>query len=96
MWATWMATCAVGHGLGALVRLPAGHPVFFASLAALLAILVPIWRGRGDLLPWGVAGLVALAVQAAGLGAPWPVLAGALAGAAAGAARDLRRETAAR
>jgi predicted branched-subunit amino acid permease len=96
MWANWMAACALGHSLAALVRLPAGHPVFFASLAALLAILVPIWRGRGDLLPWGVAGLVALAAQAAGLGPPWPVLAGALAGAAAGAARDLRRETAAR
>lgn len=96
MWVFWMAACAIGHGLAALVRLPAGHPVFFASLAALLAILVPIWRGRGDLLPWGVAGLVALAVHGVGLGPPWPVLAGALAGAAAGAARDLRRETAAR
>jgi hypothetical protein len=37
--------------------------------------------------------VVALAVHGGiGLGAPWPVLAGALAGAAAGAAMDARRQ----
>ena len=94
MLANWLVMCAVGHGLGALVRLPAGHPLFFAATATLLALLVPIWRGRrSDLLPWAVAGLVALAAHgAAGLGPPWPVLAGALAGAAVGAALDGRRE----
>ena len=88
MWLNWMVMCGIGHGFGALVRLPPGHPVFFASVAALVAILVPIWRGRSDLLPWGVAAAVSLLVHGAGLGAPWPVLAGALAGAAAGALRD--------
>jgi predicted branched-subunit amino acid permease len=92
MWGNWMVMCGLGHSFGAVLRLPAGHPVFFAGIATLLAILVPIWRGRGDLLPWGVAGAAALAAQGAGLGAPWPVLAGAMAGAAAGAARDLGRE----
>ena len=90
MWVNWMAMCGVGHVFGAAVRLPPGHPVFFASSAALLAILVPIWRGRSDLLPWAVAGVAALLAHGAGLGAPWPVLAGAFAGAAAGAARDRR------
>jgi 4-azaleucine resistance transporter AzlC len=93
MLANWLATCAIGHSLGALVRLPAGHPLFFASTATLLSLLVPIWRGRMDLAPWAVAGLVALAAHGvAGLGPPWPVLAGALAGAATGAALDERRE----
>ncbi len=93
MLANWLATCAVGHSLGALVRLPPGHPLFFASTATLLSLLVPIWRGaRSDLLPWAVAGCVALAAHGAGSGPPWPVLAGALAGAAAGAALDARRE----
>ena len=95
MWGNWMVMCVVGHVFGAAVRLPPGHPVFFASVAALMSILVPIWRGRSDLLPWTVAGAVALAVHGAGLGAPWPVLAGALAGSAAGAARDLRQSPAA-
>jgi 4-azaleucine resistance transporter AzlC len=93
MLANWLLMCAVGHSLGALVRLPAGHPLFFASTATLLSLLVPIWRGaRSDLLPWVAAGLVALAAHGAGLGPPWPVLAGALAGAALGAALDARRE----
>jgi predicted branched-subunit amino acid permease len=90
MWVNWMAMCCIGHVFGAAVRLPPGHPVFFASSAALLAILVPISRGRSDLLPWVVAGAAALLVHGTGLGAPWPVLAGAFAGAAAGAARDRR------
>jgi predicted branched-subunit amino acid permease len=94
MLANWLVMCAIGHSLGALVRLPPGHPLFFASTATLLSLLVPIWRGaRSDLLPWAVAGLVALAAHGvAGLPAPWPVLTGALAGAAAGAALDSRRE----
>ena len=92
MLANWLVMCAVGHSLGALVRLPAGHPLFFASTATLLSLLVPIWRGRTDLAPWDVAGGVALAAHGAGFGPPWPVLAGALVGAATGAALDARRE----
>lgn len=89
MLANWLATCAIGHSLGALVRLPAGHPLFFAATATLLSLLVPIWRGRTDLGPWAVAGGVALAAHGMlGLGPPWPVLTGAL----AGAALDTRRE----
>jgi len=53
----------------------------------MLALMVPLFRGRADILPWAVAGLVALAVHEAGLGQPWPVLAGALLGAAVGAWR---------
>ena len=91
MWLTWMATCTLGHAFGNALRLPAGHPLFFASTAAVMAILVPIWRGRSDLQPWIAAGIVSLLVHGMGLGAPWPVLAGAFAGAALGAWRDTRR-----
>ena len=91
MWGVWMVTTLIGHAFGAAVRLPPDHPVFFASVAALMSILVPLWRGRSDLFPWCVAGVLALAAQAIGLGPPWPVLAGALGGAAAGAAWDRRR-----
>ena len=49
---------------------------------------------RQDLAPWILAGAVALMVsRGLGLGAPWPVLAGAFAGAALGATLDRRRET---
>ncbi|MDO9708159.1 AzlC family ABC transporter permease [Paracraurococcus lichenis] len=91
MWLNWMAMCAVGHLFGAALRLPPGHPVFFAASAAVLALLVQLWRGRSDLQPWLLAGCIALLVQGAGLGAPWPVLLGAFAGAGYGAWRDGRR-----
>lgn len=93
MWVNWMVMVTTGHVLGAIVRLPPGHPLFFAAFGALLALLVPIWRGaRQDLAPWFLAGVVALAAHGLlGLGAPWPVLAGAFAGAALGAWQDQRR-----
>ncbi len=92
LWLVWSSMTVLGHALAGLVRLPPGHPVFFAALASVLAITVPLWRGvRSDLMPWLVAGLAALAAHLAGLGAPWPVLAGALAGATAGALRDTAR-----
>ncbi|MCB4824688.1 AzlC family ABC transporter permease [Roseicella aerolata] len=90
MWVNWMAMCAIGHIFGNALRLPAGHPIFFASSAAVLAILVQLWRGRSDLQPWLLAGAVALMAHGLGLGAPWPVLAGAFAGATLGAWRDTR------
>lgn len=91
IWVLWVTTCAAGHLLGAAVRLPPGHAIFFAALGSLLALLVPIWRGRSDLLPWCVAGLVSLAAYGLGLPAPWPVLVGAFSGAALGAWRDTRQ-----
>ncbi len=92
MWCNWLTMVTIGHSFGASVQLPPGHPLFFASVATLLSILVPVWRGRGDLPPWMVAGVVALATHALGLGAPWPVLVGAFSGAALGAWRDTRAE----
>lgn len=91
MWAGWTTMTGVGHAAAGLVRLPPGHPVFFAGIATILALMVPIWRGRGDAMPWLVAGVAASASHFAGLGPPWPVLAGAMCGAAAGAWRDGRR-----
>ncbi len=90
MWLNWMVMITLGYLFGAALPLRPGHPIFFAAVATLIAILVPVWRGRADLLPWAMAGCAALAVHAVGLGAPWPVLVGALLGAALGAWRDGR------
>ena len=84
------ASVRVKAGDTGVIELRPGHPLLFAGLATLSALLVTLWRGKGDLMPWGVAAGLALAVQAIGLGQPWPVLAGALGGSAAGAWRDLR------
>jgi 4-azaleucine resistance transporter AzlC len=91
LWVAWVGTTAVGHLAGSAVRLPPGHPLYFAAPAAFLSILVGFWRGpRVDLGPWAVAGLLALAAHRAGWPAPLPLLLGSLAGAALGAWIELR------
>lgn len=92
LWCFWMVAVALGHVFGATVRLPPGHPLYFAAPATFCAILVPVWQGvRRDLVPWGLAAAVSLLAWSAGLTAPWPLLAGALAGASLGAWMELRR-----
>jgi len=97
LWCFWMISMSLGHLLGSVVRLPPGHPVYFAAIATLVALLVPLWHGaRRDFWPWALSGAVALILWRAGLPAPWPLLAGALSGAALGARMEMRREGAAR
>lgn len=91
MWVVWVVTTAAGHLLGAVIRPPAGHPLFFAALAVFVALLVGMWRGRGDLLPWAAAAAVSVALARLLPGTSWYIVGGALAGSAAGALRDRRR-----
>ncbi len=91
MWVVWVASTAAGHVLGATMRPPAGHPPFFAALAVFVAILVVMWRGRRDIVPWIVAAVVALLLARLLPGTSWYIIGGALAGSAAGVWRDRRR-----
>jgi predicted branched-subunit amino acid permease len=84
-WVVWVAATIPGYWLGSLVSEPRRYgldlvlPIFFAAMAATL------WRGvLASALPWGVAALVALAVQALVPGYAF-IVAGALAGALTGA-----------
>ena len=91
IWVGWVGTVAMGHLGGGVLRVPPGHPLFFASIAAFLSILVPLWRGpRVDLAPWLVAALVAVAAHRAALPVPLPLLLGSFAGAGLGAWLEMR------
>jgi 4-azaleucine resistance transporter AzlC len=89
LWVFWMVAVALGYGLGSVVRVPPGHPLYFAAAATFCAILMAFWRGFArDFAPWVLSGGIALLLWWLGLPAPWPLIAGALSGAALGAARS--------
>lgn len=90
MWVVWVLATAAGFALGAAVSLPAGHPLFFAALAVFIAMLVPLWRGRAQLVPWAVAAGVAVVVAHLLPGTSWHIVLGALAGSAVGGLRERR------
>ncbi|CAH1654166.1 putative branched-subunit amino acid permease [Hyphomicrobiales bacterium] len=87
LWAVWVVATGGGYMLGALVSDPRRYgidlvmPIFFA------AMIVPLWRGRRGMVPWVVAGLVALVTARLVDGYAF-IIVGALAGAVTGAFRD--------
>jgi 4-azaleucine resistance transporter AzlC len=93
LWITWVACTIAGHLLGSVVAAPPGHPVYFAGLTVFIALLLPMWRGLGDLLPWAVAGAVAFSVSRLLPGSSWHIVVGALAGGLAGGLRDRWRRS---
>jgi predicted branched-subunit amino acid permease len=88
LWLAWVVSSAAGYLLGTAIQPPPGHPLFFAAVAVFVAMLALMWRGRGDILPWAVAALVALGVARLLPGTSWHIAAGALAGSLTGALRD--------
>lgn len=84
LWVVWVLATLPGFLAGALVTEPTRYgldlvmPIFFS------AMIVPLWKGFRPALPWAVAGIVALVVDALLPGYLF-ILAGALAGATTGA-----------
>lgn len=87
LWLMWIVQTAAGHALGSMARFPPGHPLYFGATAAFISLLVPMWRGASDALPWIVAATVAVAASQAMPGTAWHVVIGAVAGALVGALR---------
>ena len=90
LWFAWIVSTVAGFALGAALKPAPGHPLFFAALATFVGMLVLLYRGRSDILPWIVAAIVALGVARLVPGTPWYIVAGALAGSAIAAWRDVR------
>jgi 4-azaleucine resistance transporter AzlC len=90
-WLMWTATSGLGHVLGAQIRPAPGHPLFFAALAVFVAMLVQMWRGKSDVVPWAVAALVSTLVAQLLPGTFWYIVAGAIAGSVTGGLRDHAR-----
>ena len=91
LWIAWVISTAIGYSIGAVLKPAPGHPLFFAALATFIGMLVLLYRGRTDVLPWIVSAGVALVVARLVPGQPWYIVAGALAGSIVAAMRDVRR-----
>jgi 4-azaleucine resistance transporter AzlC len=88
LFGSWVSATLVGVTAGAVLRDPAQWGLDFAFTAAFIALLVGMWKGRSDFLPWLVAAVVALAASH-WLPGKWYILLGGIAGSVIGA---LRRE----
>jgi len=87
LWIVWIAATTAGHVLGGLIPDPRQIGLDLVMPLFLVALLVPLWRGRRRALAWVVAGAVALAVQQIA-GGFWFIFAGALAGSVVGGLLD--------
>jgi 4-azaleucine resistance transporter AzlC len=75
----WLGGTIIGHLAGAVVQNPAQWGFDFASVAIFAALLVGMWKGKADLLPWATAAVVAI-MAARWLPGEWYIILGALAG----------------
>lgn len=80
----WMGTNVIGFQLGSAIDDPSRYGLDFAFTATFLALLLGMWKGRGDLVPWLVAALTAI-LSARLIEGSWYILIGGLAGSLAGA-----------
>ncbi|GAD52751.1 branched-chain amino acid transport protein azlC [Halarchaeum acidiphilum MH1-52-1] len=87
VFAGWVAATIIGVSAGGVIRDPSWYGLEFAFVAIYLALLVGIWNGRRDLVPYATAALTAAASSAL-LGGNWYILVGGLTGSLAGVVRD--------
>jgi 4-azaleucine resistance transporter AzlC len=83
-WFSWMSSTVVGRLVGALIDDPARYGLDFAFTATFLALLLGMWRGRMDIVPWAVAALAAIAASRL-IEGNWYIIIGGIAGSLAGA-----------
>ena len=86
----WLATTMLGHSLGSAIDDPRKYGLDFAFTATFLALLLGMWKGKGDLVPWLVAALAAI-VSARLIPGSWYILIGGVVGSLAGAVAERLR-----
>ncbi len=89
-WISWMGTNLIGYGLGSSIDDPTRWGLDFAFTATFLALLLGMWKGKSDLLPWLVAALAAIITSQLFEG-NWHILVGGIAGSFVGAVMEVRK-----
>jgi 4-azaleucine resistance transporter AzlC len=90
-WFAWMGSTLCGRVLGAFIDDPTKYGLDFAFTATFLALLLGMWRGRGDLIPWIVGALAAILTSRL-IEGNWYIIVGGLVGSFAGALAETIKE----
>lgn len=86
-WLAWTGSTLLGRVLGAFIDDPVKYGLDFAFTATFIALLLGMWKGRGDVVPWLVGALAALATAGTVEG-KWYIIVGGIVGSLAGALAD--------
>lgn len=92
-WLAWTGSTLTGRLLGAVIDRPEAYGLDFAFTATFIALLLGMWKGRGDLVPWIVAALAAI-VTARIVPGNWSIIVGGLLGSLVGALIETRKSAA--
>ncbi len=84
LFVAWVGGTLVGRTVGSSIQNPAQWGLDFAFTAVFTALLVGMWKGKSNILPWAVAAAVAVAA-AHWLPGKWYILLGGIAGSVVGA-----------
>lgn len=87
LWLVWIAAGLVGRLAGDLATAVDARGLHYLTVAFFVALLAGLWRGRGDIGPWLLAGSVAILADTT-LPGTWHIVLGALAGSLTGAALE--------
>jgi 4-azaleucine resistance transporter AzlC len=89
LYIAWVSSAVIGRTVGAWIQNPAQWGLDFAFTAVFTALLVGMFKGKSNLLPWAVAAIVAVAA-AHWLPGKWYILLGGIAGSIIGAITDAK------
>ena len=92
-WIAWTGSTLVGRMIGSAIDDPTKYGLDFAFTATFIALLLGMWKGKGDLVPWIVAALAAIATAKL-IPGNWYIIIGGLVGSFAGAVVETRRRPA--
>lgn len=84
LFVSWLSATVIGKMVGMAISDPAQWGLDFVFTAVFLTLLIGMWKGKSDLLPWVVAAIVALGAARL-LPGSWYILLGGLAGSLVGA-----------
>ncbi|HLZ56082.1 MAG TPA: AzlC family ABC transporter permease [Ktedonosporobacter sp.] len=87
LFVTWVSATVIGKLVGLAISDPVQWGLDFVFTAVFLTLLIGMWKGKSDLLPWAVAAVIAVGAAHL-LPGSWYILLGGLAGSLVGAIKS--------